>query len=856
MKNLKKVLSLVLALAMALSLMTVAFAADANDFADYDKVEYNEAVDVLVAAGVFNGKDGNKFAPNDTLTREEAAKIITYMLLGQKEADKLTTTVAPYADVAAGRWSAGAIAYCTNEGILTGYNGKFNPTGKLDGLAFSKMLLTALGYDAKIEKLEGSSWAINAAKLAINNDLDDGMENVSLSKVLTREQAALMALNAMQTTMVYYAQPGTEITLSDGTTVVIGASAAAPITTSTDAATIADDGFVQFAERHCAKLAKTATTGDVFGRPANEWEFDGESVGTYTTKTPVATFNTAMEEKDIYTEIGASGISGKYAKYIVMDAIWVDGKKVAAAAGYTSAGTVAGVNDTVSYYAATADSEAAYKDSVIIAKGDESNAAGFGNGTVVEIYKTDKANHYTMVAINERISTVKSVTAANKTTDAKRYITINGAGNFETENFAKGDYVLYTIANGEVQSVSEPKVITGKLTKITDGSVYTIDGADYKVSQYNTTPTLSMATEGSWYVDSCGNIIANKAVDEVDVYYGYLLQYSASTGTSSDLLGNNGATKGEKFKFVDATGSVVIKDGAYKTNKDDEITNFVASTNGSNNNLSGLTTAWTNAKANVLFGYELNTKGEITKVYAAEEYHSNNATVTKGDPMFDGARGTDKTVYFLVNTTAKEYAAYTGYANVPTKTAQGGYDRMIAYGDINKLNAVAINVADVDAVSDKDYVYFAGTDKTEVLDENNDTVVTYTNVYVNGVKGSLKFDSAQTVNAGDVFEFTTNTKSELSTLGNKHVDGTNCAGNEITSLQSGYFTTGTTSAIYVYTDKDTVYYEIDKTNKTIAVVDGLPALSENDAFSVNLLYMDKGTDKDTAADVVFFYVGD
>ena len=59
MKNLKKVLSLVLALAMALSLMTAAFAADASDYKDYSKVTYKEAVDVMTAAGIFNGGDDN-----------------------------------------------------------------------------------------------------------------------------------------------------------------------------------------------------------------------------------------------------------------------------------------------------------------------------------------------------------------------------------------------------------------------------------------------------------------------------------------------------------------------------------------------------------------------------------------------------------------------------------------------------------------------------------------------------------------------------------------------------------------------------------------------------------------------------
>ena len=52
-----------LALAMALSLMTAAFAADASDYKDYSKVTYKEAVDVMTAAGIFNGGDGNNSTP-------------------------------------------------------------------------------------------------------------------------------------------------------------------------------------------------------------------------------------------------------------------------------------------------------------------------------------------------------------------------------------------------------------------------------------------------------------------------------------------------------------------------------------------------------------------------------------------------------------------------------------------------------------------------------------------------------------------------------------------------------------------------------------------------------------------------
>ena len=127
MRNLKKVLALVLALVMSLSLVTIANAADFSDNADID---YSEAVDVMVAAGIIDGVGNNSFDPNGTLTREQAAKLITYMLLGENS-DNLGVESSSFNDVAATRWSAPAIEYCATMGIIDGAgDGNFYPAGK------------------------------------------------------------------------------------------------------------------------------------------------------------------------------------------------------------------------------------------------------------------------------------------------------------------------------------------------------------------------------------------------------------------------------------------------------------------------------------------------------------------------------------------------------------------------------------------------------------------------------------------------------------------------------------------------------------------------------------------------------
>ena len=71
MKNLKKILALVLAFACAFTMFAGAAFTDQADI----KVE-NEVVDTLIELGVINGYTDGSFKPNDTVTRAEMAKMI------------------------------------------------------------------------------------------------------------------------------------------------------------------------------------------------------------------------------------------------------------------------------------------------------------------------------------------------------------------------------------------------------------------------------------------------------------------------------------------------------------------------------------------------------------------------------------------------------------------------------------------------------------------------------------------------------------------------------------------------------------------------------------------------------------
>ena len=283
----KKLLALVLALVMSMSLVTISNAA----YSDKADIDLKEAVDVLSAVGVFEGSDG-KFDPKANLTREQAAKLVAYLQLGKKSADALVGGN-KFTDVAANRWSAGYVDYCATTGIVAGVgNGQFDPAGSLTALQFGKMLLICLGYDAKAEGLTGSDWQINASKLMASANLLKGLDTVTANSVVTREQAAQMMLNALKAPMVEYSTKGSTISVN-GAVIDLGGSKATYVVGKDNSVwNIGKDstndgtkyGIIELGEKLYTDLKLRTSTSDAFERPTHEWYLKATKIGAYADK--------------------------------------------------------------------------------------------------------------------------------------------------------------------------------------------------------------------------------------------------------------------------------------------------------------------------------------------------------------------------------------------------------------------------------------------------------------------------------------------------------------------------------------------------------------------------------------------
>ena len=191
MKNLKKILALVLAFACAFTMFAGAAFTDQADI----KVDA-DVVDTLVSLGIVEGFEDGSFQPNGTVTRAQMAKMIYVLRTGNSDASAYNDEKSSFTDIN-GHWARGYIKYCQSLGIIAGKsNTKFVPNEKVSAQEAAKMLLVTLGYNAQKAGLVGTGWASKTNALADEAGLLEDV-NTSFTAACPRQYAAQLIYNAI-----------------------------------------------------------------------------------------------------------------------------------------------------------------------------------------------------------------------------------------------------------------------------------------------------------------------------------------------------------------------------------------------------------------------------------------------------------------------------------------------------------------------------------------------------------------------------------------------------------------------------------------------------------------------------------
>ena len=713
MKNFKKVLALVLAIATILSFATIASAATA-DFKDAKDVTHTEAVDVLSAIGVLNGYKDGEYKPNRVITRAEAAKIIAMFDNGDTDIKELYAPV-NFTDVKAGHWAESFISYCYHTGIIAGVgNNKYAPDADVTGVQFLKMVLVVLGFDAKEEGLVGTGYSVRARNLARAIGLLNGIGNdFDYTKGLTRDNAAQIMLNALQTETVEY-----------GKVIKIGENVA-----------YITDSKATFTGKLLAEEwnLHVENTIDFFGRPGHKWSFHHNDYPNHShdvvlanyVDTPVATYTTEVDGCTIYDDLG---VELKYQSEHLADpgaTSWTDG--------------VQGANEKIA-------------DSTKVSTG--------AQGQLTEIYAIacngGKTVEYRIVHINTYLAQVTDVKDEVKDgrnhVQTPRYViatvytrsnnenykggaamaTLANTG-FVTENFAEGDFVLVQgvvtpdkqgVLGIDIKSMTAAKTELTKLTGLDNISAVAnmyVNGTKTPVAckyAYDADRTVADCWDTFTFIyDSYGNVIgttkytapANYAV--LDKLY---IDYAKGDGT---VYATVVTPAGEKTDITVNTITAILP-GNENTGKAVKAADFIASLDDDMFKGLGFQYHWSGSKFysyyyGQLVDYVVNENGSYDINIPGRAKQVKNAIIVKGSKfIYDGTNTkipvlevTADTIFLYQNGYAPNatYTSVTGYENLPATLVATEIQYIVKGGKV-----ALVYVLNPQPVNSYKQVYYAG----------------------------------------------------------------------------------------------------------------------------------------------------
>jgi hypothetical protein len=205
MRNLKKLLAVIVAVAFVISAMVPAFAAVPSDI---DGTDYEAAVTRLAALGVITGREDGKFYPDETISRSEFAAVVV-RALGYNSAANAAKGATKFSDVSANYWASGYINLATSLGIINGRpDGTFGPDDAVLYEEAMTMIVRSLGYEPAAAAKGGypTGYLVIGAQEGINDDAE-GTSGMHAPRGLV----AKMVDNSLEVAMMIQVGYGTEV---------------------------------------------------------------------------------------------------------------------------------------------------------------------------------------------------------------------------------------------------------------------------------------------------------------------------------------------------------------------------------------------------------------------------------------------------------------------------------------------------------------------------------------------------------------------------------------------------------------------------------------------------------------------
>jgi len=730
----KKLLAMVLALVMTLSLAVSANAAFKDDKSISD--DYAESVAVLNGMGVFKGYEDGSFKPEGNITRAEVATIIYRIYtadVAKNDKSGLYATYNKFSDMAGAGWAQGYIGYCANASLVKGYpDGTFKPSGKVTGYEVLAMILRAVGYD-KNNEFSGADWALHVAQTAQQlGVLDNVAKTTDLNAPASRELVAELLFQGIQKAQVTY-------------TPAFGYVTDKVISTKTNS--LGEKNF---------KLA-SAAAADKWGRPATKWTYTtGDKATTFVEK-PDLTYTKAVTECDVAHDAGL--------KVDTAYTLIVNGQT--ASTKYT-----VNLTDTKTTMGAQGRLFEVYDDTIVMID------TFLAKVTYVADITYDAQGHVKTPA------TITLEVYDSKTAPKTTALTLKDYDN--NYGYAKDEYVLinaYTDATNSV-TVSGKVYNNNKQYAEIVSKATSVDGAQsviyWNAQQHNVEGTvyddaakfyLDQAAQKdakyTWYFDSYNNLIgaveiaaatsygvinsiwwAGNATDgsgvaKANVTYmdGTTAQVDISKMTYVYTTPATPATPATKtVKSGDVTHSTGINALVMKADDQNKYfyvdtyinTNKVADTNGILNGHLFQFTTKSNGTLDAV---------EVATGTAAKLYNLADVAVSKNTQVYGGATGTlvvNSNTVFLVrsgaDTTANPYTfkSITGFTNIDNY-AKGEVDYVDLNGD-NVADYVYV-IAPTTTSKVTSLFYFDGQQGAYTLADGTWVV----KGYVDGVAGEVKF---------------------------------------------------------------------------------------------------------------------